>query len=85
MAEIELNRREAANGELPPVCIYCGVPAIAYRRKIFSGTTLFTRFWFHRPRAVLPVCARHRLYSLREEKLGGLRYPGGRLPQQGEG
>src|SRR2546429_3652 len=69
MAEIELSRREAADGELPPVCIYCGTPATAYRKKIFSGTSPFTRFWFHRPRAALPVCARHKPYSLRRSLL----------------
>ena len=44
MAEIELNRHEAADGDLPPVCAYCGAPAGGYRTKVFRGTTPFTRF-----------------------------------------
>jgi hypothetical protein len=72
MAEIELDRREVADGELPPVCIYCGAPATSYRTKVFRGTTPFTRFsrfWSYCPRAALPVCARHRSYTLRRNLL----------------
>jgi hypothetical protein len=72
MAEIELDRRDAADGELPPVCIYCGAPAVAYRTKVFRGTTpltRFSRFWSYLPRAALPVCARHRSYTLRRNLL----------------
>jgi hypothetical protein len=72
MAEIELNRREAADGDLPPVCAYCGALADGYRTKVFRGTTPFTRFsrfWSYCPRVALPVCARHRPYTLRRNLL----------------
>ena len=72
MAEIELDRREAADGDLPPVCVYCGAPAGGYRTKVFRGTTPFTRFsrfWYRCPRVALPVCGRHRPFTLRRNLL----------------
>ncbi len=69
MAEIELDRRQAAAGRLPRVCVYCGARADGYRTKLFYGTAPYKRFLFHRPRVALPVCAAHRGFTLRRSLL----------------
>lgn len=64
MAIVELNRKVAAAGELPAVCVHCGAPAVVYRRRSFSGRTPITftaGLGFLRAR--LPVCERHRYYT----------------------
>ncbi len=66
MASIELDRQQAKAGHLPPVCIYCGAPATAYRMKHFTGSTPVTIFvggGFARAR--IPVCLSHRWHSFK--------------------
>jgi len=52
MADIRLGRYEARQGNLPPVCICCGIAAAVYRRKIFT----FSPWWIYLgiPFALLP-------------------------------
>jgi len=68
MARLELTRLEAANGQLPLLCMRCGAPAVVLREKRF----FWSRPWIDDPYHVLlyafttrsvivrmPFCERH--------------------------
>jgi hypothetical protein len=66
MASVQLDRDAAKSGDLPDVCVYCGAPATALQRRVFSGRTPFTiTVGGGMPRARLPVCDRHRAHTLK--------------------
>ena len=37
MAQVRLGRLEAEEGELPPLCIRCGKPAVVFKPRAFGG------------------------------------------------
>jgi hypothetical protein len=74
MAEVELTRYEAEQGELPAVCVKCGEPMLLQKRKTFTwsppwlimllffGLPLFflvASFVTHRMKVKLPYCEKH--------------------------
>jgi hypothetical protein len=63
MARVRLDRPEAENGYLPPVCMRCGAPATCQRRQNFkySATGTVVNTWI-----IAPLCNAHRgHFSLR--------------------
>ena len=46
MATITLGRFEAEEGQLPPLCLRCGAPAVRFNPRIFSWQPLWTYFAF---------------------------------------
>ncbi len=75
MATIRLGRYEARQGNLPPVCIRCGIAASTYRNKVFvyspwwiylgipfAFVPYFLLAWYRsKPaRAYVPLCPLHR-------------------------
>jgi len=75
MATIRLGRYEARQGNLPPVCIRCGIAASTYRNKVFvyspswiylgipfAFVPFFLLAWYRsKPaRAYVPLCPLHR-------------------------
>ena len=77
MAQIRLGRYEAEEGELPPLCLRCGAPAMLFKAKLLSWQPSWTyvvfglTFWpilvatlalRRRMRVLVPFCQKHRNY-----------------------
>jgi hypothetical protein len=77
MAQVMLGRLEAEEGELPPVCLVCGAPAVVYKVGSFNFCPdwcylcLLLTFWpflvasvlaRQRMKVLAPLCAAHRNY-----------------------
>jgi hypothetical protein len=84
MAQIRLGRYEAEEGELPPLCLRCGAPAVLFKAKLLSwqpawtyivfGLTFwpllaFTAILRKRMRLLAPFCAAHRNHWQRRRLL----------------
>lgn len=84
MAEVCLYRDEAAEGDLPRVCICCGDPDAEFEERSFVWYPLIAAFMplvrlftARRMRALLPFCGRHggglNLFAKNPRQLWGLR------------
>jgi hypothetical protein len=75
MATIRLGRYEARQGNLPSVCIRCGIAASVYQKKVFDYSPwwfylgipiglfpylILNWFWSKRARVRVPLCPLHR-------------------------
>lgn len=84
MAEVKLGRLEAEEGELPPLCLRCGQPAVVYKRRKLAGQPAWTyplllfMIWpflivsllvRRRIRVLAPLCSTHQYYWRRRRRI----------------